>query len=107
MPLADSIDREYIYNKKFTPRPILGKSVSPKFEYQRCNGIHINIADREKASPLLIVIHIIDIVHKMHPDIFKFNSGSFIDKLYGSNTLRKTILSNENIEFCTKFTTKT
>ena len=84
------------YNKKFIPRPILGKSVSPKFEYQRCNGIYINITDRKKASPLLITIHIINIVNKIHPDIFKFNSDNYIDKLYGSDIFRKTVLSNED-----------
>ena len=43
-------------------------------------------------------MHIIDIVNKIHPDIFKFNSDKFIDKLYGSDKLRKTILSNANIQ---------
>ena len=71
--------------------------MSPKFEYQRCNGIHINITDREKASPLLIVLHIIDIIHKIHPNDFKFNSNNYIDKLYGSDMLRKIILSNDDI----------
>ena len=84
------------YNKKFIPRPILGKAVSPKFEYQRCNGIYINITDRKKASPLLITIHIINIVNKIHPNIFKFNSDNYIDKLYGSDIFRKTVLSNED-----------
>ena len=86
------------YNQIFTPRTILGKASSPKFEYQQCNGIGINIKNREEASPLLITMHIIDIVNKIHPNIFKFNSDKFIDKLYGSDKLRKTILSNANIQ---------
>tara|TARA_Y100001970_G_scaffold291703_1_gene429910 strand:- start:7677 stop:10355 length:2679 start_codon:yes stop_codon:yes gene_type:complete len=86
------------YNKVFTPRTILGKVSNPKFEYQQCNGIGINIKDRKKASPLLIAVHIIDIVNRMHPNEFRFNSDNFIDKLYGSNHLRKIILSNGDID---------
>ena len=85
------------YNKTFIPKTILGKVSQPKFEYQKCNGIGINIKDRKKASPLVITIHIINIVNKMHPNLFKFNSDNFIDKLYGSDELRKTILSNISI----------
>tara|TARA_Y100000994_G_scaffold222390_1_gene202613 strand:+ start:9021 stop:11696 length:2676 start_codon:yes stop_codon:yes gene_type:complete len=84
------------YKQNFTPRPILGKSVSPKFEYQSCNGIGINIIDRS-ASPLLITVHIINTINEIHPDIFAFNSNNFIDKLYGSDILRKTIIENQDL----------
>ena len=91
----DGVD---FYSQNFTPRPILGKSVSPKFEYESCNGIGINIFNRDTASPLLITTHIIDIVNKIHPTIFRFNADNFIDKLYGSDMLRKVILENKDID---------
>ena len=85
------------YSKQFMPKPILGKTVSPKFEYQNCSGIGINITNRYESSPLLITIHIINIINKIHPDVFKFNSDNFIDKLYGSDALRNTISSQKDI----------
>ena len=65
------------YIQKFTPKPILGKIVSPKFEYQNCNGIGINITNRREASPLLITVHIINIIIKFFCYFFLYHKYHF------------------------------
>jgi len=84
------------YRKDFTPRFIPSKSTYPKYKDQKCIGIGINIIDKSQASPLLITVNIIDIISEIHPNDFKFNSNNFIDKLYGSDMLRKIILSDDD-----------
>ena len=44
----------------------------------------------------MITVNIIDMISEIHPSDFKFNSNNFIDKLYGSDILRKIILSDDD-----------
>ena len=37
------------------------------------------------------------IIKKIHPEEFNFIEGNFIDKLYGSNNLRNSIMHNKDI----------
>ena len=41
---------------------------------------------------------VIDFVNSYHSDQFSFNGNNFIDKLYGSDILSKTILENKSIK---------
>ena len=77
---------------EFTPRFIPSKATYPKYKDEKCYGIEIRIVDREKVSPLKIIVSLIDVVYEMHPNEFKFKTNNFIDKLYGSDKLRNTII---------------
>ena len=41
--------------------------------------------------------HFLGHVHKNHPKDFKFINDNFIDKLYGSDMLRLSIINNHDI----------
>ena len=77
---------------EFTPRFIPSKATYPKYKDEKCYGIEIRIVDREKVSPLKIIVSLIDVIYEMHPNEFKFKTNNFIDKLYGSDKLRNTII---------------
>jgi len=96
----DLLNYEGIKIKKtiFTPESIKGKSNYPKYENQTCNGIEISITDIKKAKPLEFSIDLINAVYSSHRKIFKFNPNNFIDKLYGSDKLRLSVLNNNTKE---------
>ena len=81
----------------FTPLSIDGKSSNPKYLNTECSGIRINLKNKKQIFPIEIVLHLLDIVHKNHPNNFKFINNDFIDKLYGSDELRLAILNNNDI----------
>ena len=83
-------------NIKFIPRFMPHRAIYPKFIDESCNGLEVIITDRDVASPLLIAINIIDIIYKIHPEDFKFNSNNFINKLYGSKSMKENILSKDS-----------
>ena len=60
----------------------------------QCQGIMFEINDRNIIRPIEITLYLLDAIHKLHEDKFEFISDNFIDKLYGSDKLRKTILNN-------------
>ena len=96
----DLLNYEGIKIKKtiFTPESIKGKSNYPKYENQTCNGIEISITDIKKAKPLEFSIDLINAVYSSHKKVFKFNPNNFIDKLYGSDKLRLSVLNNNTKE---------
>ena len=86
------------FNKiSFTPISIKGKSLNPKYENVECSGVEFIITDKEKISPIEVAVHLLDIVYKNHPKDFNFIGENFIDKLYGSNELRLSILNKNDI----------
>ena len=50
----------------------------------------------------MITANIINIVSDLHPENFKFNKDNFFDKLYGSDKLRSSILSNKDLDILFK-----
>lgn len=67
-----------------------------KYYNEKCNGVKIVVHDKILYHPLKTAIEILEIVQNVHPDRFKFLENNFIDKLYGSDKLRKCILSDDN-----------
>ena len=92
------LDGFKISKTNFTPKSIIGKSLNPKYLNEKCNGLKIEIIDRDKISPVALALRLLSIIHKIHPNEFKFLESNFIDKLYGSSKLRKHILLNKDIE---------
>ena len=56
------------------------------------------VKDEEQIFPLEIAVHLLDIIHKNHPKDFKFINDNFIDKLYGSDRLRLSIINNHDVK---------
>ncbi len=83
---------------EFTPENIPSKSINPKYLNEKCYGVEFIITDKKKVRPIEVALHIIDYLSKNHEDKFSFNLNNFIDKLYGSDDLRKTIFEKQNIK---------
>jgi len=87
------------FNKvEFIPRFIPSKATYPKFKDEICNGLRIEIKDKNAIMPFDIAVNILNEIYNLHPDDFKFLSSNFIDKLFGSDKLRDYILSDKKIE---------
>ena len=86
----------------FSPRSIKGKSVSPKYKDEYCNGIKISILNKEIINPLKITVLLLDAIKKEHPNEFKITSPAFFDKLYGSSKLRSCFESNNDVNILIK-----
>ena len=74
----------------FTPQSIPAAKY-PKYKGEECKGIHIITLK----NPLIWTIHLLQIVYDQHPEQFRFLESNFIDKLYGSDKLRLSILNGE------------
>jgi len=65
----------------------------PKYEGEKCLGLRINNLE----NPIDWTIKLLAIIKSLHSEQFKFLESNFIDKLYGSDGLRLSILENRNI----------
>ena len=83
---------------EFIPKNIPSKAISPKYLNEKCYGIDFSVTDKSKVRPIEIVLYVIDFVSRNHSDKFSFNNNNFIDKLYGSDNLRKTIVEQKDIK---------
>jgi uncharacterized protein YbbC (DUF1343 family) len=75
----------------FTPSEKIS-NYPPKFFGKECNGVFINVSDKNKFEAVKCGVAILVALNKLFPD-FKFNKDSYIDKLAGTDTLRKYVKS--------------
>jgi uncharacterized protein YbbC (DUF1343 family) len=73
----------------FTPSEKIS-SYPPKFFNIECNGIFINVTDKRKFEAVKCGIAVLLALKKLCPE-FRFNKDNFIDKLAGTDKLRKDI----------------
>ena len=79
----------------FIPQDIPGKSMNPKYENVQCHGLHIQYLEK----PVFWTANLFSELSSMYPKDFKFLSSNFIDKLYGDDKLRMTIVeASESME---------
>jgi uncharacterized protein YbbC (DUF1343 family) len=90
----DGVDFEEI---EFTPGIIPDTKVAPKYKGEKCNGIYINITDSRKAEPVKIGIAVLISLNKLFRE-FKWTGKNFIDKLAGTDVLRKKIESGVTLD---------
>src|SRR4030095_3072578 len=67
----------------------------PKFFNKECNGIYINVTDKNKFEAVKCGVAILVALNKLCPE-FKFNKDNFIDKLAGTDRLRKMVNSGSD-----------
>lgn len=73
----------------FTPSEKIS-AYPPKFFNKECNGIYINVTDKNAFEPVTCGTAILTALKKLAPE-FKFNKDNFIDKLAGSDEMRKQV----------------
>ena len=66
----------------------------PKYVDNECYGIRIN----NLKDPIKWILKVLEVIKLNHPNEFKFLDTNFIDKLYGSNLLRKAIEEGISID---------
>lgn len=74
----------------FVPTDLPGKASDPKFEHEQCNGIKIQITDKEKFYAIDFGIKLICALYQLYPKEFQFRTDHF-DKLIGSDYVREMI----------------
>ncbi len=80
----------------FTPSEKIS-AYPPKFFNQECSGVYINITDKYKFNAAECGTAILIALYKSCPE-FKFNKDNFIDKLAGTDKMRKMILSGSSVD---------
>ena len=81
----------------FMPISILDRAKYPKFENQECFGIRVRISNKNSFNPLLTGVGLLLTLQIMYPNEFEWKQNLFIDKLYGSDYLRKFVEQERNI----------
>lgn len=82
---------------QFTPVNIEGMASNPKYKDEPCNGININITDRNKFNSVGFGIKLIYSLRKLYPEKFKFREKGF-DRLVGDENIRKQFEGNKKPE---------
>lgn len=99
--IADELNSYNFEGVKFEPLTFTpSEKISaypPKFFNQQCNGVYLNVTDKNKFRPVKCGVAILIALYKNCPE-FKFNKDNFIDKLAGTDKLRKMILAGNTVD---------
>ncbi len=87
------IDGCELISTKFTPKEIKNMASSPKYEGELCNGIKINLKDRNLFVPIDFAVKLIFVIHKLYPENFSFRENR-IDRLWGNSSFKDMINNN-------------
>jgi uncharacterized protein YbbC (DUF1343 family) len=85
--------------KIFTPKNVAKVTKDPKFEGKECQGVFLDITDRNIFEPVKTGIYLLYTLHNLYPNDFKWRSPSrntghyWIDRLSGTDRIR--VLINE------------
>ncbi len=97
--IADELNSYNLNGVKFEPVTFTPSekisSYPPKFFNIQCSGVFLNITDKNKFEAVKTGVAILVELFKLCPE-FKFNKDNFIDKLAGSDKLRKMIIADND-----------
>lgn len=79
----------------FTPSSITSPSNPPKYVGELCRGVFINVTDKKIYEPVKTGIALLVSLYKLFPE-FEIKKNNFIDKLAGTSSLRKMIVSGKS-----------
>lgn len=80
---------------KFIPSQIISSN-TPKYFNEECGGVFINVTNRTKFEPVKAGTAILVSMKKLFPE-FQFNKNNFIDKLAGTDKLRKMVMAGDSM----------
>jgi len=99
--IADELNSHNIDGVKFEPVTFTpSEKISaypPKFFNKECSGVYLNVTDKNKFNAVKCGVAILIALNTNCPE-FKFNKDNFIDKLAGTDKLRKMILSGNSVD---------
>ena len=82
---------------EFTPVMIPGKALRPKYQEEACHGVRLVVTDRSAFQAIQTGVYMLWTIRKLYPDSFRWREAA-IDRLYGSDTLRKSIDSGAPVQ---------
>jgi uncharacterized protein YbbC (DUF1343 family) len=82
---------------QFTPMRKSREASSPKYEGEGCNGVFVEVTDREAFEPVATGIALLWAVRAVHPDRFEWRQR-WIDRLAGTPTVRQRLDRGETPE---------
>ncbi|HEY3250511.1 MAG TPA: DUF1343 domain-containing protein, partial [Ignavibacteria bacterium] len=101
LKLAEELNSYSLKGVKFEPiKFIPSEKISaypPKFFNQECNGVFINVGDKRIFEPVKCGVAIILALNKLFNQ-FKFENKNFIDKLAGTDKLRKMVINGNDYQ---------
>ncbi len=89
---------------EFTPKSIPGKSENPKYKDKLCHGLRFTITDQDKLRPIELAVALLCAAHSLYPQQYK--TLSFMDRLWGDESLRTLIGEGKDFQFIMKTTNK-
>jgi uncharacterized protein YbbC (DUF1343 family) len=72
----------------FTPKDILNVTIDPKYENELCQGLYVNVTDRNVFAPVETGIYILYALQKLFPDYFQIRNER-LDRLVGVAYVRE------------------
>jgi uncharacterized protein YbbC (DUF1343 family) len=88
----------------FTPRDMLRVTSDPKYESFPCQGVFLDVSDRQFFKPLRTAVYILYALKQLYPVDFQWRSPNrseapyYIDLLAGTQSLRQAIDTNRKSE---------
>jgi uncharacterized protein YbbC (DUF1343 family) len=80
----------------FTPNQKIS-AYPPKYFGENCSGIYIKVTDKRKFLAMIVGAAILISFNKLFKE-FKFNQDKYIDKLAGTDKLRKMVLDGNDLQ---------
>lgn len=81
----------------FVPKSIPAMAPSPKYLDQECNGVNINISDRESYNSYLTGIALVKYLYDANKEKFEWRIRHF-DRLCGTDNIRRFIMDGRSVE---------
>lgn len=99
--IADDLNSQNFEGVKFEPATFTPtekiSAYPPKFFNKECSGVYMNVTDKNKFNAVKCGVAILIALNKNCPE-FKFNKDNFIDKLAGTDKLRKMIIAGKTAD---------
>lgn len=86
-----------ISSTMFTPTSIPAMSKYPKYENELCNGINIQVTDRNQYNSVKTGVVILWAINKLHPDKIEINKVSMA-RLWGSDNFYEMLIDGSTID---------
>lgn len=99
--LAQEMNRQHLAGVRFEPLTFTPQakahSAMPKFKGQVCSGVFIRVTERRIFQPVRTGIALISTLKNLYPQQFSWSAT--IDRLYGSDILRKGLDQGQSMEY--------
>ncbi len=93
--MVDPMDRRgcTLEATQYTPVSIPGKSATPRYMNEKCQGIRVNLTEPATFRPFTLAVALATAMYRHHPREFEWNSG--FDTLAGARELRSRLEAGE------------